>query len=158
PPAAFLRRPLCWLQAIGEYGGTISPAPDFAYELCAASADRDDVAALDLRSWEVACNGSEPVRPETIERFTARFAFAGCARRAFAPAYGLAEATLLVTGVPPGRAPELSETVAADGRVQRLVGCGPPTMEVTIVRDERPCADGEEGEIWLRGPSVAAGY
>ena len=158
PPAAFMRRPLRWLQAIDAHRGTISPAPDFAYELCAARATADDVAALDLRSWEVACDGSEPVRPDTIRRFTSTFAAAGFDPRAFAPAYGLAEATLLVGGVPPQREPQVRELASTDARVQRLVGCGPPTMDVAIVRGRRALADGEEGEIWLRGPSVAAGY
>jgi len=158
PPAAFMRRPLRWLQAIDAHRGTISPAPDFAYELCAARATADDVAALDLRSWEVACDGSEPVRPDTIRRFTSRFAAAGFDPRAFAPAYGLAEATLLVSGVQPGREPRLREVDSVEGRAQEIVGCGPPTTDVAIVRRGRPLADGEEGEIWLCGPSVAAGY
>ncbi|HEY0556339.1 MAG TPA: condensation domain-containing protein, partial [Thermoanaerobaculia bacterium] len=154
-PVAFLQRPLRWLEAISRFRGTTSGGPDFAYELCVRKASPEAIAVLDLSSWRVAFNGAEPVRAETLERFAAAFAPCGFRPEAFYPCYGLAEATLFVTGGLPGRAPRVD---AASGRVS----CGRPWMGTRmVVADpesgvERPA--GSEGEIWIAGPSVARGY
>nr|BFE56234.1 AMP-binding protein [Dactylosporangium thailandense] len=160
PPTAFLRRPLRWLGAISRYGGTISPAPDFAYHLCAQIAAANGVPdGLDLRSWRVACDGSEPVRPATVRRFSEVFAGSGFDGAAFAPSYGMAEATLLVSGVAPGRAPRIVPFDRGDGHPTEVVSCGPWSVdEVLVVRDGVPAGDGVEGEVLVRGPNVAAGY
>jgi acyl-CoA synthetase (AMP-forming)/AMP-acid ligase II len=146
PPVAFLQRPLRWLTAISHYKATISGAPNFAYDLAVDKTTPESRAGLDLSAWQVAFNGSEPVRAATLERFAAAFASAGFRRTSFYPCYGLAESTLFVTG----------------GWLGDTLTCGraAPGMEVAIVDpssgERRP--DGVEGEIWIRGPSVAAGY
>ncbi|HZN06889.1 MAG TPA: amino acid adenylation domain-containing protein, partial [Pyrinomonadaceae bacterium] len=153
-PAALLQNPASWLQAITRYRVTHSGGPNFAYDLCVR---RVDDASLDLSSWSVAYNGAEPVRRETLERFTARFAACGFRRQAFYPAYGLAEATLKVTG---GRRDEDVVYCTRDSRT--LVGCGRAALgtEVVIVDPETSlrCEADEVGEIWVAGPGVAAGY
>ena len=175
-PAAFLQRPIGWLEAISEYGASVSGAPNFAYEICAARATDEQVAQLDLSSWQVAFCGAEPIRAETLGSFAARFAPANFSSTAFYPCYGLAEATLLATGGEgPGElvlqsfvreslernAVEIAED-AADPRAQTLVGCGLPLLgqELLIVdpHTSRPCVANEIGEIWLRGKSIAQGY
>ncbi len=97
PPAAFLQRPVRWLEAIQRFGGTTSGGPNFAYDLCVRSVGPEAREQLDLSSWTVAFNGAEPVRRATLDRFAAAFAPCGFRRAAFVPCYGLAEATLLVT-------------------------------------------------------------
>ncbi len=97
-PVAFLQRPLRWLQAISRYGATTSGGPNFAYDLCVRKISPEQRAALDLSSWSVAFNGAEPIRAETLDRFAEAFAPCGFRREAFYPCYGLAEATLFVSG------------------------------------------------------------
>ncbi|HBL32132.1 MAG TPA: non-ribosomal peptide synthetase, partial [Acidobacteria bacterium] len=149
PPAAFLQQPARWLQAIGRFRGTTSGGPNFAYDLCVRSLGPEARAQLDLSSWSVAFNGAEPVRRATLDRFTEAFAPSGFRRSSFAPCYGLAEATLLVTA-------------AQGGPDEPLVSCGalPDGGETRIIDPDSgsPVPDGREGEIWLSGPSVAAGY
>ncbi|HEY0511015.1 MAG TPA: amino acid adenylation domain-containing protein [Thermoanaerobaculia bacterium] len=156
-PATFLQRPLSWLAAISRYRATTSGAPNFAYDLCVRKIGAEQRAGLDLASWEVAFNGAEPVRPDTLERFAAAFAPQGFRRRAFYPCYGLAEATLFVSGGGQGAL----AVVAAEG-ARGLVGCGRPWMDQRLVvvdpESGRPVGDGQEGEIWISGPSVAQGY
>jgi amino acid adenylation domain-containing protein len=153
PPAAFLQKPLRWLQAISRYRGTTSGGPNFAYELCVRSVFPAEIEQLDLSSWQVAFNGAEPVRRATLDRFATAFAPCGFRREAFVPCYGLAEATLLVTA-----GADRSVRSAAELPVR----CGPlPAGDEVAVVDPasgKPCAAGAEGEIWVRGPSVAAGY
>src|SRR5262249_47676108 len=96
-PVSFLQRPARWLEAISRYRATTSAAPNFAYELCVRKSTPEDAARLDLSSWSVALNGAEPVRAETLDRFTSRFEPSGFRAATFGPAYGLAEATLMVT-------------------------------------------------------------
>jgi acyl-CoA synthetase (AMP-forming)/AMP-acid ligase II/acyl carrier protein len=174
PPAAFLQRPLRWLEAISRTQATISGAPNFAYDLCARKASAEQVAALDLTSWSLAFTGAEPIRPDTLDRFAAVFAPAGFRGEAFYPCYGLAEATLFVTGGSLSAAPvRLTVDAAAlahndvrpvaDGQPGRVLvgsGTGPAEQEVRIVDPEtlRSCPAGRVGEIWVKGPSVAAGY
>jgi len=174
-PAAFVQRPMRWLRAISKYRGTTSGSPNFGYQLCAHKARPEDVRTLDLSSWRLAYNGSEPVRAETLEAFNRTFAPAGLRPETLYPCYGLAEASLFVSG---GRVREravirtfdaglLGEGRAhparpGDGEGRRLVGCGRAWLEerVLIVDPEarRTVADGTVGEIWIQGPNVARGY
>ncbi|WP_441287561.1 amino acid adenylation domain-containing protein [Sorangium sp. KYC3313] len=172
-PLAFLERPLRWLKAISHFRATTSGGPNFAYDLCARKATREDLAALDLRSWTVAFNGAEPIRAETLDRFAAAFAPCGFRREAFYPCYGLAEATLFASGglrdAPPACASVDAGALArgvslpvepATAGARRLVSSGAPRARVAVVSPERGerVADGQIGEIWIAGPSVAGGY
>ncbi len=174
-PVAFLQRPARWLEAISRYRATTSGGPNFAYNLCVRKVREAERAGLDLSTWDVAFNGAEPVRPETLDRFAAAFAPAGFRRRAFYPCYGLAEATLFVTGGDPAAEPVLTEVDGAaleKGRVsdpiggpetgRRLVGCGRPAagQQVVIVDPETGarCAADRVGEVRVAGPNVARGY
>ncbi|HEX2268845.1 MAG TPA: amino acid adenylation domain-containing protein, partial [Pyrinomonadaceae bacterium] len=156
-PAALLQNPARWLQAISRYRVTHSGGPNFAYDLCVRRIDESQRASFDLSSWSVAYNGAEPVYHETLERFVAAFAPCGFRREAFYPAYGLAEATLKVTGGRRGVGPVYS---TVDSRT--MVGCGRATLgtKVVIVEPEslRMCEPDEVGEVWVSGPGVAAGY
>jgi acyl-CoA synthetase (AMP-forming)/AMP-acid ligase II len=104
PPLSVIQRPLRWLQAIGRHRATTSGGPNFAYDLCVRTTTPEQRAGLDLRCWDLAFVGAEPIQPATLERFTQAFEPAGFRPEAFYPCYGLAEATLLVTGVDKGRA------------------------------------------------------
>src|SRR5437588_485028 len=173
-PASFLQRRLRWLQAISRYRATTSGGPNFAYDLCARKVTTEDASALDLSSWSVAFNGAEPVRAETLDRFASRFEPCGFRRAALYPCYGLAEATLIVTGghkeSPPvikrvGAALEkrgAAETSGVDTKSKLLVGCGGalPGERVVIVDPESltELEPGRVGESWVSGPSVAGGY
>jgi acyl-CoA synthetase (AMP-forming)/AMP-acid ligase II len=97
-PAAFIQKPFRWLHAISRYKATSSGGPDFAYALCVQKITPEQKAQLDLSSWEAAFNGAEPVRAETLKRFNAAFAPCGFRKEAFYPCYGMAEATLMITG------------------------------------------------------------
>ncbi len=175
-PLDFLARPERWLEAIHRHRGTLSGGPNFAYELCVRRVEPERIEGLDLSSWRVAFNGAEPVSPDTMDRFTEKFAPCGFAPAAMTPVYGLAEATLGVAFTPIGRGPRV-ETVDADaiarraeavprsggppGHVRRFVSCGPPIpgFEVRIV-DDRGAEQRErvEGAIEFRGPSTTTGY
>jgi acyl-CoA synthetase (AMP-forming)/AMP-acid ligase II len=174
-PLAFLQRPLRWLKAISKYRGTTSPFPNFALDLCTRKVKPEERDALDLSSWRFAVNGAEPVRWESVKRFTEYFAPVGFRPEVNAPAYGLAEATLMVSCGPAKRGAfvrhfdkqELAQrkvvlAPADDANARAHVGCGEPCAEqrITIVDPETciACAPGEAGEIWVQAPSVAAGY
>ncbi len=174
-PVAFLQRPRRWLEAIGRYGGTTSGGPNFAYELCVQRIPPAEREGLDLSTWRVAFNGAEPVRAETLDRFAEAFAPHGFRREAFYPCYGLAEATLFVAGPPRGERPaprafdggaleEHRALPAADGALgaRRLVGCGAAWhgQRLAVVDPESGAElpPGRVGEIWVAGPSLAAGY
>lgn len=156
-PLHFLQKPYRWLKAISVHRGTISPAPNFGYELCLRKIDDERRASLDLSSWRAAVNGAEPVRVETIERFTERFAPVGFDPAAFRPSYGLAEATLLVTADPVG---ESVRRFPVEG-VSRIA-CGTARGEQSVVVVDTatlaPAKSGQVGEVWVSGPSVSAGY
>jgi len=172
-PLAFLQRPMRWLEAIARFHGTVSGGPNFAFDLCASKKKPDEY--FDLSSWEVAFNGSEPIRKETLDRFAEVFAPWGFRAKAFYPCYGLAEATLFVTGVE-RNVPQPYQTVLTaaleqnfaekpspdDQAVRTLVSCGhsQPQQHVLVVNPETCCVCPERvvGEIWVAGPSVAAGY
>jgi acyl-CoA synthetase (AMP-forming)/AMP-acid ligase II len=152
-PAAFLQRPARWLQAVSRLGATHSGGPNFSYDLCVRRVGDQDAAALDLSSWRVAYNGSEPVRRGTLENFATKFGAHGFRWESFSPAYGLAESTLLVTSIPAGIAPVLRDEAVASGLLAEAsqVLIVDPATRVRV-------ADGEVGEIWVAGRSVASGY
>ncbi|HAV45270.1 MAG TPA: non ribosomal peptide synthase [Halomonas sp.] len=170
-PSFFLQRPVRWLEAISRHRGTVSGGPDFAYRLCLERIRDDQLKALDLSSWRVAFSGAEPVRHDTLTGFIERFRPAGFAADAAGPCYGLAEATLLVscnsrgTGVV-GTA--FSQQSLAEGKAasavegNTLVGCGTPepghTIDIVDPEGLHSLTEGDVGEIWVNGPSVAHGY
>jgi acyl-CoA synthetase (AMP-forming)/AMP-acid ligase II/acyl carrier protein len=173
PPFAFVQKPIRWLLAISNYRATTSGGPNFAYELCASYISQEAKEGLDLSSWEVAFNGSEPVREDTLRRFMQAFAACGFRKEAFYPCYGLAEATLFATGGTTGSHPRIlavNQQELGRGRAiacsekdgKTLVGCGRAWsgQQVAVVDPERRlvCAEGEIGEIWVSGPSVTQGY
>jgi acetylornithine/succinyldiaminopimelate/putrescine aminotransferase/acyl-CoA synthetase (AMP-forming)/AMP-acid ligase II/predicted amino acid dehydrogenase len=171
-PLDFLAKPVRWLQAISRYRAHDSGGPDFAYELCVRKVGEAEAAGLDLSSWRRAFSGAEPVRAETLDRFAERFGPAGFRREAFYPCYGLAEATLFVTGRSSAEAPRrltVDAGALAEGRVvvsatgtRTLVSCGHAWLgqEVAIASPEGGARlpEGVVGEIRVRGPSVARGY
>ncbi|MCP5170255.1 MAG: AMP-binding protein [Hahellaceae bacterium] len=173
-PMAFLQKPLRWLQAITRYKATASGAPNFAYELCLRTIKDEDLAALDLSSWDFAYNGAEFIRTTTLEKFYQRFKACGLKKSALCPIYGLAESTLIVTSadkhtlykslhvdaeqIHHNRVQPLAEDLPG-GRW--LTGCGYVLdQEVRIVNPDtfHECDDLRVGEIWVRGPSVCKGY
>jgi acyl-CoA synthetase (AMP-forming)/AMP-acid ligase II len=174
-PLMFLQNPIRWLQAITRYKATTSGAPNFAYDLCVRKVKPEQLTNLDLSSWEVAFNGAEPINYDTLEQFTNTFARCGFRPEAFYPCYGMAEATLIVSGgdkTAPvvvnhlqGEALEQNRIVPADAGAENsriLVGCGKslPDQQVVIVHPEHLTRSkiGEVGEIWVWGSSVAKGY
>jgi len=173
-PLSFLTRPERWLWAFHKHRGTITAAPNFAYELCVRKIADKDIEGLDLSSMRAALNGAEPVNPETLERFEQRFAKYGFRREAQLPVYGLAEASLAVTFPPLNRGPRTDlvnrENFTAQGRAEpapddpaaiAFVSSGMPVPrhEVRIVDDAgNEVADRTEGFLWFRGPSATSGY
>ncbi|MEH1807642.1 amino acid adenylation domain-containing protein [Nostoc sp.] len=175
PPTSFLQRPYRWLQAISHYKGTTSGGPNFAYELCTQKITPEQKETLDLSSWSVAFNGAEPIRDDTLERFAAAFAGCGFRKEAFYPCYGMAETTLMVSGVQKATSPIIKtvqksalesnrvvESSVKDEDVYHFVSCGRviPQLEVAIANPETlsSCKPDEIGEIWVSGPSVGQGY
>jgi amino acid adenylation domain-containing protein/FkbM family methyltransferase len=156
-PLTFLRRPAVWLEAITRYRATMSGGPNFAYDLCVRKIAPAAREALDLRSWCLAFNGAEPVRSATMDRFAEAFASCGFSRRAFYPCYGLAEATLIVSGGTQGDGPSVA---TADDKTLVSSGRALDAVDIAIVDPEsrRRCPPDHVGEIWVRGASVAAGY
>ena len=174
-PADFLQQPRRWLQAIARVGATVAGGPNFAFDLCARKIGPEERSSLDLSTWQIAFCGSEPVRPDVMERFITAFEPCGLCRSAFYPVYGLAEATLLVSGgklnVPPVIRSFHRVALASNRAVivpfgepdsQALVGCGDASIgqEIAIVHPDTftGCAPDEIGEIWIKGPNVAQGY
>ncbi len=173
-PMHFVHKPIDWLRAIQKYDAQTSMAPNFAYQHCVDRISGAQFEGLDLQCWKVALNGAEHIRPQTLRQFVERFAPVGFSPRAFAPGYGLAEATVVVTASPRGELPEVvnvsvsaleqgrfelsdaaegTRAMAASGRVGdglRVVITDPETL--------LPCAEGGVGELWVQGPSVAQGY
>ena len=175
PHMLFLQRPLRWLQAISKYGATISGGPNFAYDLCVKKIKPGQCETLDLGRWEVAFNGAEPVRKETMERFSSHFSHCGFRHQSFLPCYGLAEGTLMVTGGPIGRTPVTLSLASAGLERDQVILLPPPAegvqtlagsgrnlsdQKLSIVNPETlaPCGEGEVGEIWVSGESVALSY
>lgn len=164
PATTFGRDPLSWLQAVSRFRVTVSGAPDFAFRLCAERAARAVEQGWDLSGWEVAFVGSETVRPTTLRRFARGYAPLGFQATAFSPCYGLAEAVLLVSGRRRGAGWQTAEVPGGAPGVpaREVTGCGCPFpgFEVLVADPEtrQPVPDGHEGEILVRGPSLAAGY
>jgi len=174
-PLAFLARPERWLWAIHRYRGTLTAAPNFAYELCLKRLTDEQLEGLDLSSIRLMANGAEPVSPDTIERFTARFSRYGLDPHAMAPVYGLAESTVGLLCPAPGRGPVIDSVrrepfvsqrralpaAASEANPLRFVACGSPLPghEVRIV-DEAGLELGEriEGRLEFKGPSATSGY
>jgi acyl-CoA synthetase (AMP-forming)/AMP-acid ligase II len=174
-PMAFMQKPIRWLQAISHYRATTSGGPNFAYDLCVRKITPEQRETLDLSSWEVAFNGAEPIRAETLQQFSTTFASCGFRPQAFYPCYGMAETTLIVSGGLKADLPifytvqeealEQNRIVAAaagEVRSKTLVGCGKTLLnqQVVIVNPEtlNRCAANEIGEIWVSGPSITQGY
>ncbi|MEB3219811.1 MAG: amino acid adenylation domain-containing protein [Nostocales cyanobacterium 94392] len=174
PPTSFLQRPYRWLQTISKYKGTTSGGPNFAYDLCVQKITPEQKATLDLSSWDVAFNGAEPIRQETLERFAEAFAECGFRKQAFYPCYGMAETTLMISGVNKATSPivktvqksalESNRVVesSVEDEIYNFVGCGRiiPEQKVVIAHPEtfKTCQADEIGEIWVSGPSVGQGY
>jgi len=175
PPVAFLQQPIRWLLAIARYKATHCGGPNFGYDLCVSKTTPEQRESLDLSSWCSAYNGAEPMRRETLERFASLFADCGFKASFFYPCYGMAEATLMVSGGLVKDEPiyyqvdadalEENRIVEASGhteQVKHLVGCGRSWLETKIVianpESLTLCTPAQVGEIWVSGASVAQGY
>jgi acyl-CoA synthetase (AMP-forming)/AMP-acid ligase II len=172
-PLAFVQRPLRWLRAVSETRATTSGGPCFAFELCLQQIRPEERDTLDLSRWDLAFCGAEPIRADVLDRFAEYFAPTGFRREAFYPCYGLAEATLMVSGGDKDAPPVVRHVSAAalDRNVvaasapddtRMVVGCGRPRLDlrVVVVDPERRVRlpDTQVGELWIAGPSVAPGY
>lgn len=174
-PTGFIKNPMRWLQAMSRHRATVTTAPNFAYEICVERSTAEERAALDLSNWSTAMCGAEPIRAATLRAFADAFAPAGFRAEAFHPVYGLAEATLLVSGASDSAelaVQHIDRTALSEDRVvdaapgdpsaATVVGCGRPLggQQVIIVDPEtcRRCEPDRVGEIWIAGPSVASGY
>lgn len=173
-PAIFLRRPVRWLEAISRHKASTSGGPNFGYEHCVRHITEVQKENLDLSTWTAAFNGAEPVRAETLDRFTAAFSRCGFRREAFYPCYGLAEGTLLVAGGMKGACPKIfradrnglcrgqARPAPDDTNALSIVSCGNPlggqVLAIVDPETQVACQEGEVGEVWVAGPSVAQGY
>lgn len=172
-PAHFVQQPHRWLKAISDHRATISVGPNFAFDLCVSGIDESELAGLDLGSLRQLFCGAEPVSPSTLERFRERFAPCGYDETALIPCYGLAEATLFVSGKPAGtrlRSVTLDKSALESGIARmstsdetvRVMSCGTVAAghEVVIADPAtgRETEPGRVGEIWVHGPNVAMGY
>ena len=173
-PGVFIQQPIRWLRAMSRFRADHSGAPPFAYQLCCDKVSSDHIADLDLQCWRTAYVGAEPIQADVLDRFSAKFASAGFRATSYYPAYGLAEATLKVTGGKVGEGPiyrafnrkalENNIVIGQPGSeaTVRLTGCGRAShgTEVRIVDavTRTFCREGTIGEIWVRGPGVASEY
>ncbi|HZO71121.1 MAG TPA: fatty acyl-AMP ligase [Ktedonobacteraceae bacterium] len=174
-PMAFIQQPFRWLQAISRYQARVSGGPNFAYDLCVRKISLEQRQQLDLTSWRIAFNGAEPVRASTLEAFSAAFAPCGFRPETFYPCYGLAEASLFVSGglmtaLPISRTFRASAleqhrvlpTLVEEKETLTLVGCGHTWLDQTILivdpQTQMVCPEDVVGEIWISGPNVARGY
>ncbi len=174
-PLDFLQKPLRWLTAISTYSASISGGPNFAYDLCVDVIKDEELKDINLESWLIAFNGAEPINPMTIERFSKKFKPYGFNENSFFPCYGLAEATLYVSGktfekkltVNSFKAKQMEQQFAVpadldESNTYNLVGCGVPGKNVNIKivnpKTFEICEDGIIGEIWVSGDGVAKGY
>lgn len=176
-PIAFIQKPLRWLQAISQYQATTSGAPNFAYDLCVQKFDPQQCIGLDLSSWEVAFNGSEPVRAETMRKFSKIYGEYGFKSEAFLPCYGMAETTLLAAAGDVREKPvscflddqslknnrrSLVNNISTNKSAIEIVSCGHTWLnqKIAIVDPNTliECEADQIGEIWVAGLSVAQGY
>ncbi|MBW8878456.1 MAG: AMP-binding protein [Acidobacteria bacterium] len=177
-PLTFLARPSRWLWAIHRHRGTLSAAPNFAYELCVNKVPDEEIQGLDLSSWRMALNGAEPVSPEAVRRFLSRFAPYGFNPGALSPVYGLAENSLAVAFPPLGRPPlvdvvdreafqrtgeavPVAPSAGDDPHALRFISCGFPLSghEVRIVDESgHEVEERREGRLEFKGPSASSGY
>ncbi|MCM1984976.1 type I polyketide synthase [Lyngbya confervoides] len=173
-PVSFLQKPARWLRAISDYHADISGGPNFAYDLCIQTCKPNQMEGIDLSQWQLAFNGAEPIRGETLDQFSETFAPYGFKRNALYACYGMAETTLLVTGgqrATPSIMRRFDAKELTQNRVvpssnpqdsKLLVGCGHPWLDhqVLIVDPETltRCDPETIGEIWVSGASVAQGY
>ena len=175
PPVAFLQKPIRWLKAISNYRATTSGGPNFAYDLCVKKVKPEQLANLDLSSWDLAYSGAEPVRAETLKQFGNKFAHCGFNYSAFYPCYGMAETTLFATGGEKNQSPviqgvlagELEQNSVVESEIssdesRSFVGVGCPYLDTTVIivnpESLTPCEQRKVGEIWVSGASVAMGY
>lgn len=160
-PLSFMRNPASWLSLISQHEGTISGGPNFAYELCVNRLRSGQLDHLNLATWRVAFNAAEPIQVETLKRFSQQFESVGFHRQAFFAAYGMAEATVFVSGAFWEEAweTEYAGTVLS-GQVEQTINCGPasPAELVVVGPDGDALAEGNLGEIWIRGANVSSGY
>ena len=174
-PLMFLQNPLRWLRAISHYGGTTSGGPNFAYDLCWRKFKPEQHLDLDLSSWDLAFNGAEPINHQTLEKFAATFAPYGFSSKAFYPCYGMAEATLMISGGVKNNSVTTKTVLAQDLEQNKvtlakstepnsrtLVSCGRSLSDqkIIIVQPDTLTLSqsGKIGEIWVSGPSIAGGY
>ena len=174
-PESFLKNPILWLQAITKYRATHSGGPNLGYELCVRRITPEQQKTLDLSSWVSAYNGAEPIRPKTLDNFSDKFRSSGFKSQYFYPCYGMAEATLMISGGNIKDEPvylnvqseslknnQIVEAEKDSKNYQELVGCGHvwQDTEVKIVDPESclECGENQVGEIWVSGSSVAQGY
>jgi acyl-CoA synthetase (AMP-forming)/AMP-acid ligase II len=173
-PVSFLQRPLAWLRAIGEFKAEAAGGPNFGFDLCVARFRPEAMAGVDLSGWRVAFNGAEPVRAQTLQQFAETFAPYGFRPEAFYPCYGMAEATLLISGGRRGGGSNIREvdrtamnagrieTASDDANAFAVVGCGGALAgeQIAIVdpQTRTRLSHDRVGEIWVRGRNVAGGY
>ena len=169
-PMTFLRNPISWLRALDRYQGTVTSAPNFAYALCNRKISEKQLATINLSSVQSFLNGAEPISNKIAEEFCIKFKPCGFKREMFLPCYGLAEGTLMVTGIQDLKARYYSKVALRSNRLVpmakedkdacSLVSCGIKDDNLAIVdlTTFNECNDGEIGEIWISGPSVAQGY
>ena len=174
-PESFLKNPILWLQAITKYRATHSGGPNLGYELCVQRINSEQQKSLDLSSWVSAYNGAEPIRRKTLDNFINKFRSSGFRSQYFYPCYGMAEATLMISGGNIEDEPvylnvqsdflENNQIVEAEKdseNYQELVGCGQVWLdtEVKIIDPESclECGENQVGEIWVSGASIAQGY
>lgn len=169
-PEVFLARPALWLRAISRHRATVSPAPNFAYALCAERIQDDELEGVDLSSWTLALNGAEPVAPASLRQFSERFAKWGLPKTALTPVYGLAEASLAVTFSEPSRpffSRHIDREALLEGKIEpvadgiEVVSVGTPLRGFAVqIRSPDGAVLSEQsiGHIWAKGPSIMAGY
>ncbi|HAC64533.1 MAG TPA: AMP-dependent synthetase [Cyanothece sp. UBA12306] len=174
-PIDFLQKPYRWLKAISDYRATTSGGPNFAYDICTQKVTNEQLKTLDLSNWQVAFTGAEPIRAKTLKDFAEKFAICGFRKESFYPCYGMAEATLFITGGVSSKLPVVKtvdeqaltenrvvEVSAEESQTQTFVGCGETclgqTVKIVDPHTFRECNFNQVGEIWVSGDSVAQGY
>ncbi|MEJ8546232.1 amino acid adenylation domain-containing protein [Brevibacillus borstelensis] len=155
-PMEFIQNPFLWLKGISDYKATTSGGPNFSYELCIDKITDEQINQLHLSSWKVAFNGAEPIRADTLKKFSQKFSVCGFQEASFFPCYGLAESTLFVSGGPTHRLPDSNRKES--NRVSCGRAIGQDTVKIVNPDSLLECSPGEEGEIWVSGPSVTKGY